>query len=180
MYQIWTLSDFRMQSYLQLAYQLATRKCMIKVFGEGGRGADTSNLPPLCEQLLLYPPPVLRCFWKDPLMTPNTPLQASFTATPLPIHHPSLPLKILIIHQLARQAYFPNYFILILKTRIARLQGSRAQGSKARGLKARRLEGSKARRLEGSKARRLEGSKAREIAYSIRLGSDGVITFGRY
>ena len=26
-------------------------------------------------------------------MTPITPLQASFTATPLPIHHPSLPPK---------------------------------------------------------------------------------------
>ena len=38
----------------------------------------------------LYPAPVLRRFWKDPLMTPTptTPLQASFTATPLPIHHP--------------------------------------------------------------------------------------------
>ena len=47
-----------------------------------------------------YPPPDLRCFWKDPLMTPHptTPLQASFTATPLPIHQPS-PLKILIIHE---------------------------------------------------------------------------------
>ena len=38
----------------------------------------------------LYPPPVLRCFWKDPLMTPTTPLRASFTATPPP-HQPPLP-----------------------------------------------------------------------------------------
>ena len=37
--------------------------------------------PPL-NNFCLYPPPVLRCFWKDPLMTPTTPLQASFTATP--------------------------------------------------------------------------------------------------
>ena len=29
---------------------------------------------------------------------PTTPLQAPFTATPLPIHHPFPPLKILIIH----------------------------------------------------------------------------------
>ena len=55
----------------------------------------------------LYPPPVLRCFWKDPLMTPpppTTPLQAPFSATPLPIHHPSPsitppPLKILIMYR---------------------------------------------------------------------------------
>ena len=36
-------------------------------------------------------PPVLRCFWKDPLMTPTTPLQASFTTTPLPLPHPFPP-----------------------------------------------------------------------------------------
>ena len=47
----------------------------------------------------LYPPPVLKCFCKDLLMTPTTPLQASFTATPLPIHHPfNPPIKMLIIH----------------------------------------------------------------------------------
>ena len=47
----------------------------------------------------LYPPPVFRCFWKDPLMTPTTPLQASFTATPPPHPPPLPPLKILIIHE---------------------------------------------------------------------------------
>ena len=42
----------------------------------------------------LYPPPVLRYFWKDPFMTPTptTPLQASFTATPSPSTTPP-PLK---------------------------------------------------------------------------------------
>ena len=47
-------------------------------------------LPPT-NNFCLHPPPVLRCFWKDPLMTPTTPIQASFTADPLPIHHPSPP-----------------------------------------------------------------------------------------
>ena len=32
-------------------------------------------------------------------MTPTPPLQASFTATPLSIHHPFPPLKILIVHK---------------------------------------------------------------------------------
>ena len=59
---------------------------MIKIFGGegvGGRGGDTFKPPPPTNNFCLYPPPVLRCFWKDPLMTPTTPLQASFPATPL-------------------------------------------------------------------------------------------------
>ena len=44
-----------------------------------------SKPPPPTNNFCLYPPPVLRCFWKDPLMTPTTPLQASFTATPHPL-----------------------------------------------------------------------------------------------
>ena len=66
------------------------RMCMIKNFP--GAGVVTpSKPPPPYGQLCLYPPPVLRCVWEDPLMTPTptTPLQASFTATSLPIHHPS-------------------------------------------------------------------------------------------
>ena len=50
-----------------------------------GAGLVTSSKPPPpYEQLLPLPTPVLRGFWKDPLMTPTltTPLQASFTVTP--------------------------------------------------------------------------------------------------
>ena len=69
-------------------------QCMIKIF-RGGRGGDTFKTPsPPTNNFCLYPPPVLRRLWKDPLMTPHpptTPLQASFTATPLPIHHPFPP-----------------------------------------------------------------------------------------
>ena len=64
-----------------------THWCMIKIFQGGGAGVVTpSNPPPPYKQLCLYPPPVFRCFCKDPLMTPTptTPLQASFTATPSP------------------------------------------------------------------------------------------------
>ena len=79
------------------------RKCMIKIFPGGGRGGDIFRPPPPYEQLLPLPTPVLRCFWKDPLMTPTTPLQASFTGTPSPYTTPSPPppppLKILIIHK---------------------------------------------------------------------------------
>ena len=73
--------------------------CMIKIFR--GAGVVTPSKPPLpTNNFCLYPPPVLRCFWQDPLMIPpppTTPLQASFTATPSPSTTPSL-LKILIIH----------------------------------------------------------------------------------
>ena len=58
-------------------------KCMIKIFW--GAGVVTpSKPPPPMNNFCFYPPPVLRCFWKDPLMTPTTPLQTSFTATPFP------------------------------------------------------------------------------------------------
>ena len=71
-------------------------------FQGGGRGGDTFRTPPK-NNFCLYSPPVLRCFWKRPLMTPTTALQASFTATPSPSTSPSTnppppPLKILIIH----------------------------------------------------------------------------------
>ena len=62
---------------------------MIKIFQGGGRVGTSSKPPPSTNNFCLYPPPVLGCFWKDPLMTPTTPLQASFTATPL--HPPPLP-----------------------------------------------------------------------------------------
>ena len=60
-------------------------RCMIKIFW-GGRDGDTTKTPSPYEQLLPIPTPILRCFWKDPLMTPTptTPLQAPFTATPSP------------------------------------------------------------------------------------------------
>ena len=77
--------------------------CMIKNF-RGSGVVTPSKPPPPTNNFCFYPPPVLRCFRKDPLMTPTptTPLQASFTANPLPIHHP-FPLKILIIHMMGCQ-----------------------------------------------------------------------------
>ena len=63
---------------------------MIKIFRGRAVVVTPSKPPPLRTHFCLYPLPVLRCFWKDPLMTPTptTPLQAPFTATPLPIHPP--------------------------------------------------------------------------------------------
>ena len=70
----------------------------LKFSGEG-RGGDTFETPSPYEQLLPLPTPCFKMFGKIPLWPPTTPLQASFTATPHPIHHP-FPLKILIIHKL--------------------------------------------------------------------------------
>ena len=69
--------------------------CMIKIFW-GGRSGDTFNPP--YEQLLPLPTPFLRRFWRDPLMTPHHPTSSIFHCYPLPVHHPSPLLKILIIH----------------------------------------------------------------------------------
>ena len=67
---------------------------MIKIFREGDRGGDTFKTPSPYEQLLPLPTPCFKIFLErslnDPL-PPTIPLQASFTATPLPIHHPFPP-----------------------------------------------------------------------------------------
>ena len=74
--------------------------CMIKIF-RGGRGGDTFETPsPPTNNFCLYPLPVLRCFWKDPLMTPTThhPTSSTFHCYPPPHPPPLPPLKILIMH----------------------------------------------------------------------------------
>ena len=56
-------------------------------------------LPPT-NNFCLYPPPVFRCFWKDPLMTPHYP-----TSSILHCYHPfPPPLKILIVHILTNSS----------------------------------------------------------------------------
>ena len=63
--------------------------CTVKILGGGGvggRGGGTICTPSPYEQLFMTP-------------TPTTPLQASFTVTALPIHHPCAPpIKIFIVH----------------------------------------------------------------------------------
>ena len=84
---------------------------MIKIF-QGGRGGDTFKTPsPPMNNFCLYPPPILRCFWKDPLMTPTPhhPTSSTFHCYPLPIHHPSPPLNILIIHKGTVYCYLHYY-----------------------------------------------------------------------
>ena len=53
-----------------------------------------SKLSPPTNNFCLYPPPVLRCFWKDPLMTPHPhhPTSSIFYCYPPP-HPPPLPPK---------------------------------------------------------------------------------------
>ena len=70
---------------------------MIKIF-RGAEVVTPSKPPPPTNNFCLYPPPILRCFWKDPLMTPHHPTSSTFHCYPPP-HPPHLaPLKILIIH----------------------------------------------------------------------------------
>ena len=47
--------------------------CMIKIFRGAGVVTPSKPPPPSTNNFCLYPPPVLRCFWKDPLMTPTPP-----------------------------------------------------------------------------------------------------------
>ena len=55
---------------------------MIKIF-RGGAGVVTPSKPlPPTNNFCIYPTPVLRCFWKDPLITPLPP--------PPHFKHPSL------------------------------------------------------------------------------------------
>ena len=61
---------------------------MIKIFRGGAGGDDTFKTPSPYEQLL--PLPTL-CFKIMTPRPPTTPLQATFTATPIPIHHPFSP-----------------------------------------------------------------------------------------
>ena len=62
---------------------------MIKIFRGAGVVKTSKPLPPT-NNFCLYPPPVLRCFWKDPLMTPypHHPTSSILHCYPLPIHHP--------------------------------------------------------------------------------------------
>ena len=69
-----------------------------------------SNPPPPMNNFCLYSPPVLRCFWKDLLMTPPPPsyfkhpsLLSPFPSTISP------PLKILIIHLHNKYVFIPAY-----------------------------------------------------------------------
>ena len=78
-------------------------RCMIKIFRRAGVVTPPNPVPPT-NNFCIYPPPVFRCFWKDPLMTPHHPTSSILHCYPLPIHHPSPPLKILIVHQSHKSA----------------------------------------------------------------------------
>ena len=62
---------------------------MIKIFRGAGVVTPSKPSPPI-NNFRLYPPPVLRCFWKDPLMTPHHPTSSIFHYYPPP-HPPPLP-----------------------------------------------------------------------------------------
>ena len=85
-------------------------------FSVGGqRWWHLQNPLPPTNNFCLYPPPVLRCFWKDPLMTPQPPtipLQTPFTATPSPSSTPS-PHPKNFGHTLSYFSYFGHIFYQI-------------------------------------------------------------------
>ena len=69
---------------------------MIKIFRGGGRGGDTFKTPlPPMNNFCVYPPSVLKCFWKDPLMIPHPhhPTSSIFHCYPPPHPPPLLPPK---------------------------------------------------------------------------------------
>ena len=72
---------------------LQSRKCMIKIF-RGGQGwwHHQNPLPPT-NNFCLYPPPILRCFWKDPLMTPPPHFKHLSLLPPSPSTTPPPPPK---------------------------------------------------------------------------------------
>ena len=67
-------------------------ECMTKIFRRG-RGGAPSKLPLPYEHLSPLNTPCFKMFLERSLNAPITPLQASFIATPLPIHHPFSPHK---------------------------------------------------------------------------------------
>ena len=64
----------------------------------GGMGDDTFRTPTPLPTTFAFTHPFLRCFWKDPLMTPTPhhPTSSIFYCYPLPIHHPFPLIQILI------------------------------------------------------------------------------------
>ena len=99
--------------FCKLFTGMMVTECMIKIF-RGGAGVVTpSKPPPPTNNFCLYPPPVLRCFWKDPLMTPTPPLHFKHLSLLPPPHPPPLPhpLKILVIHRygLRGQPTWPEF-----------------------------------------------------------------------
>ena len=88
---------------------------MIKIFrGAGVVTPSNSNPLPPTNNFCLYPPPVFRYFWKDPLMTPQPP-PPHFKHPSLQLPSPSTtpfppPLKILIVHYSLSPGFWQFYF----------------------------------------------------------------------
>ena len=84
----------------------------------GGRGGDTFKPPPPTNNFCLYPPPVFRCFWKDPLMTPHHPTSSILHCYPLPIHYPFPPKNFDHTHGMKIMTHagtIPSSFLLKVK-----------------------------------------------------------------
>ena len=94
--------------------QFELGRCMIRIFqGGGGRGGDTFKSLPPTNNFCLYPLPVLRCFWKDPLMTPHHPISSIFHCYPPPHPPPLNPKTILIIHKVGLVAFHKKRIVYV-------------------------------------------------------------------
>ena len=78
--------------HLQCYTESKKPQCMIKIWERSDRSCHT--LSPT-NNFSFYPLPILRCFWKDSLMTshPYQPTSSIFHCYPLPSHHPCPPNK---------------------------------------------------------------------------------------
>ena len=65
-------------------------QCIIKIWGD-----RSCHTPSPTNNFSFYLPPILRCLWKDSLMTSHShhPTSSTFHCYPLPSHHPCPPNK---------------------------------------------------------------------------------------
>ena len=89
-----TMADFKhlcdFLSVTVLLNFLKKIRVRLKVSGRGNRDVDTFKTPSLStNNFFLYPPPILRCFWKHSLTPPTThhPTSSVFHSYLLAIHH---------------------------------------------------------------------------------------------
>ena len=88
--EAWVKAQIVCRKHPQCYTNCKKLQCLIKIWGAG-----VVTPPPPSNNFCFYPLPILRCFWKDSLMTshPHHPTSSIFHCYPLPFHHPWPPNK---------------------------------------------------------------------------------------